>query len=135
MSISEAEPESTETESQNNLIWIDQSNDIPSVCTKDGSVKSDARTSLEDIDDVRKRLEKRKRRNPSKSLLPEDVSGTKRVRNTLAARRYRQRRQKEVEILDEKLQELQRELSSAKLETKWWQMEAQRWKELAEKKG
>jgi hypothetical protein len=84
---------------------------------------------------VRKRLEKRKRRNAPKTSPVEVASVTKRTRNTLAARRYRQRRQEEVEILDTKVRELEQEVAKAKLEAQWWQMEAQRWKEMAKRGG
>ena len=38
-----------------------------------------------------------------------------------------------MEILDTKVRELELELAKAKLEAKWWQMESQRWKEMAKK--
>lgn len=132
-SISEAEPESTDGYSQKNLIWIDQSNDVLLNGPEPGFSSSNPNSPLEDVKDVRRRLEKRKRRGSAKSHIREDCK-TKRVRNTMAARRYRQRRQEEVEILDKKVEELEDELSKTKLDTKWWQMEAQRWRELAEKR-
>lgn len=132
-SFSEGEPELTDVESQRKLIWIDQSHELSSYS---GRVNcSNGRSStLEDVDGVRKRLEKRKRRSSPKNLLSEDLHETKRLKNTIAARRYRERRQKEVEILDKKVKELEHELSTTKMETKWWQMEARRWQELAEKR-
>lgn len=132
-SFSEGEPVSTDAELQKKLIWIDQSHDLSSFSGQD-SRSNGTSSTLEDVNSVRKRLEKRKRRSSTKHLLSEDLCETKRVRNTVAARRYRQRRQKEVEILDKKVKELEHELSATKMETKWWQMEARRWQELAEKR-
>lgn len=130
-SILEDEPESNSIGSQKELIWIDQSNDVLSGrCHQ----SNDSSPCLEDIDGVRKRLEKRKRRSSTKNLRLEGTCETKRVRNTIAARRYRERRQKELEILDKKVKELEQDLNTSKMETKWWQMEAQRWRELAEKR-
>lgn len=132
-SFSEGEPEPTDVERQKKLIWIDQSHDLSSYSGL-GTRSNGPSSTLEDVDGVRMRLEKRKRRISTKNLLSEDLCETKRVRNTIAARRYRQRRQKEVEILDKKVKELEHELSTTKMETKWWQMEAQRWQKLAEKR-
>lgn len=133
-SFSEIEPESTEIESQKKLKWIDESNDILSNYSGLGIHPNDPSSSLEDVTGVRRRLEKRKRRNSTKHLQSEDMCETKRVKNTIAARRYREKRQKEVEILDKKVKELEHEVSTAKMETKWWQMEVRRWQELAEKR-
>lgn len=130
-SILEDEPESNSIGSQKELIWIDQSNEVLSgQCHR----SNDSSSCLEDIDGVRKRLEKRKRRSSTKNLQLEGTCETKRVRNTIAARRYRERRQKEVEILDKKVKELEQDLNTTKMEAKWWKMEAQRWQELAEKR-
>lgn len=130
-SILEDESEFNSVGSQKELIWIDQSNEVLS-----GQLhrSNDSSSCLEDIEGVRKRVEKRKRRSSTKNLRLEGTCETKRVRNTIAARRYRERRQKEVEILDKKVKELEQDLNTAKMETKWWQMEAQRWQELAEKR-
>ena len=111
-----------DSNSQSQLVWVDHSHDALA-----------AKTALDEVGSVRKRLEKRKRRNAPKSSPVEVSSVTKRTRNTLAARRYRQRRQEEVEILDTKVRELELELAKAKLEAKGWQMESQRWKEMAKK--
>lgn len=129
----EGEPELTDVEIQRKLIWIDQSHDLSSYSGRVNR-SNGPNTILEDVDGVRRRLEKRKRRSSPKNLLSEDLCETKRSRNTIAARKYRERRQKEVEILDKKVKELEHELSTTKMETKWWQMEAQRWQELAEKR-
>lgn len=88
-----------------------------------------------DLADVRKRLEKRKRRNGVKASPVDSSNVNKRTRNTLAARRYRQRRQQEVDVLDNKVKELEDELAKAKLEAQWWQMESKRWKEIADGKS
>lgn len=132
-SISEGEPELTDVELQRKLIWIDQSHDLSSFSGR-ANRSNGPNSKLEDVDGVRKRLEKRKRRSSPTNLLSEDSCETKRSRNTVAARRYRERRQKEVEILDKKVKELEHELSTTRMETKWWQMEARRWQELAEKR-
>ncbi|KNE01780.2 hypothetical protein QG37_01119 [Candidozyma auris] len=55
------------------------------------------------------------------------------MRNTLAARRYRERQRKDVEILDNRIKQIEEELNSARLEIMWWKMESQRWREEAEK--
>lgn len=111
-----------DSNSQSQLVWVDHSRDAMA-----------GKTAVDEVGSVRKRLEKRKRRNAPKSSPVEVSTVTKRTRNTLAARRYRQRRQEEVEILDTKVRELELELAKAKLEAKWWQMESQRWKEMAKK--
>lgn len=129
-SFSEDEPESTDVELHKKLIWIDESHDL----SRQNKLSNGPSSTLEDVDGVRRRIEKRKRRSSTKNLLSEDLCETKRVRNTIAARRYRQRRQKEVEILDKKVKDLEQELSTTRMETKWWQMEARRWQELAEKR-
>lgn len=72
-----------------------------------------------------------KRRRGLKKLTLDEENSTKRARNTLAARNYRQRRLEEVEVLSKKVKELE-ELSRSKLEATWWQMEARRWREYAE---
>lgn len=111
-----------DSNSQSQLVWVDHSRDAMA-----------AKTAVDEVGSVRKRLEKRKRRNAPKTSPVEVSTVTKRTRNTLAARRYRQRRQEEVEILDTKVRELEAELAKAKLEAKWWQMESQRWKEMAKR--
>jgi hypothetical protein len=63
---------------------------------------------------------------------PVNERAMKRMKNTLAARRYRQRRLEEVELLDKRVKELQEELSTARVEAKWWKMEARRWQEQAQ---
>ncbi|KAK9235604.1 hypothetical protein V1525DRAFT_409569 [Lipomyces kononenkoae] len=97
------------------------------------SNSANSKLHSDNVEAVRKRIEKRKRRN-GVNILPElsSESATKRSTNTLAARRYRQKRQEEVDVLDNRVKELEKELAMAKLETKWWQMEAQRWQKLAE---
>ncbi|RLV85508.1 hypothetical protein JA9_001509 [Meyerozyma sp. JA9] len=115
---------SSQRNSSQSLVWVDHSHDAMA-----------AKTAGDEVDSVRKRLEKRKRRNAPKTSPVEVASVTKRTRNTLAARRYRQRRQEEVEILDTKVRELEQEVAKAKLEAQWWQMEAQRWKEMAKRGG
>ncbi|CUM63888.1 uncharacterized protein PRCAT00001476001 [Priceomyces carsonii] len=118
-----------------NLVWIDQSGKFMLNSDDSSRNSSFSPSSINGITDVRRRLEKRKRRDYVKY----SVHGTKveqidrkRVKNTLAARRYRERRQKEVEILDERVRELEKELSSSLFEARWWKMEAQRWRELCE---
>ncbi|KAA8915893.1 hypothetical protein TRICI_001907 [Trichomonascus ciferrii] len=90
----------------------------------------------EQVREVRKRIEKRKRRAQPDIVTPpsEEGSDAKRAKNTIAARKYRQKRQQEVEVLDKRVKELEEQLTMAKVETKWWKMEAERWKSLAEDK-
>jgi hypothetical protein len=90
----------------------------------------------EQVREVRKRIEKRKRRAHPDIVTPpsEEGSDAKRTKNTLAARKYRQKRQQEVEVLDKRVKELEEQLTMAKVETKWWKMEAERWKNLAQDK-
>ncbi|KAL6024481.1 hypothetical protein ACNR91_001680 [Candidozyma auris] len=112
------------------LRWIDESKTFfpesnPSP-TQPGSVSSD------DVDKIRKRLRKRKHR-PSESGVKSIPANDKRMRNTLAARRYRERQRKDVEILDNRIKQIEEELNSARLEIMWWKMESQRWREEAEK--
>lgn len=106
---------------------------------------STSSSSPNDLEDVRKRIAKRKRRQKSAgsgsvhdSISPSDeaasdlVRNAKRIKNTLAARRYRRKRQEEIEVLDKRVKELEKELDKAKLEARWWKMEASRWRQLAE---
>lgn len=76
-----------------------------------------------DVEKVRKRLVKRKTR-PAKQQTALDQD-TKRQRNTLAARRYRERQQKDFEILDNRIKQLEKELADSKMETLWWKMKCQ----------
>lgn len=55
----------------------------------------------------------------------------KRRKNTLAARKYRQKNLEEKQLLAQKVTELEKQLDVARLEAKWWQMEADRWKQTA----
>lgn len=57
----------------------------------------------------------------------------KRMRNTMAARRYRERQRRDVEVLDSRIKQLEDELNKSKLEVMWWKMESKRWEEKAEK--
>ncbi|CAH6723892.1 hypothetical protein CLIB1444_22S00584 [[Candida] jaroonii] len=76
-----------------------------------------------EVEKVRKRLVKRKTR-PAKQQTALDQD-TKRQRNTLAARRYRERQQKDFEVLDNRIKQLEKELADSKLETLWWKMKCQ----------
>lgn len=91
----------------------------------------------EKVREVRKRMDKRKRRARPDIVTPPSEEGhdAKRSKNTMAARKYRQKRQQEVEVLDKRVKELEEQLTMAKVETKWWQMEAERWKSLAQDKN
>lgn len=95
-------------------------------------------TMFDDVHQVRKRIVRRKKRKAA-SIVPNEENNNendekdKRKRNTLAARKYRQRRIQEIEVLDNRVKELEQKLNTANLETKWWKMEAERWKELAKK--
>lgn len=84
------------------------------------------------LNSVRKRLEKRKFRPIEQAL--EVHKSDKKLRNTMAARRYRQRQRQDIELLDARIKQLELELVSAKLETRWWQMEAGRWESQAKNK-
>jgi hypothetical protein len=91
--------------------------------------------------DVQNRVEKRHRRLPAAHSIitpPEeegsDEQAMKRRKNTLAARKYRQRRQEETDVLAKRVTELEKELDVAKLEARWWKMEASRWQQMAQGK-
>lgn len=88
--------------------------------------------SNDDIDKVRKRLSKRKHR-PLELKPDQAPKSDKRMRNTLAARRYRERQRKDVEVLDSRIKQMEEELNKAKLEAMWWKMESKRWKEEVDK--
>lgn len=114
------------------LVWVE-----PTVSTK-GDFSPAVQNSSDGSDSkeiaaVRKRIEKRKSRATRKSE-DDKVAKLKQNRNTLAARRYRQKRQEEVEVLDKRVKELEKQLSDATLQAKWWEMEAQRWKSMVEEK-
>lgn len=113
--------------------WIDESKEICVNSSSSHSSLAYSETYLTGVEDVRKRLQKRRRRKGTKNMAPQSEESSKRLKNTIAARRYRERRQKEVEILDGKVEELESKLLEARLEAKWWKMEAQRWREFAEK--
>ncbi|KAK9454034.1 hypothetical protein V1511DRAFT_530754 [Dipodascopsis uninucleata] len=105
------------------------------------SSDSQSQSHFDDLELVRKRIEKRKRRSypnqtQDKSCLTldqVDQQAAKRMKNTLAARKYRQKREEEIEILDRRVKELEEKLSLSKVEVQWWKMEAERWQRLAEK--
>lgn len=112
------------------LKWVDESRGL-FVETKpvDTSAK---RVSPDDIDIVRKRLKKRRSR-PHELSDVAVLAADKRARNTLAARRYRERQRKDIDILDARVKQLEEELNSAKLEIMRWKMESERWKDEAER--
>lgn len=85
------------------------------------------------LESVRKRLEKRKFR-PIEMPAEVQKKSDKKLRNTMAARRYRQRQRHDIEVLDARIKQLEEELVGAKLEAKWWQMEANRWESQAKDK-
>lgn len=108
------------------LRWVEpNSTNISSTNTPSFSMglNSDALSAR----DVRRSIEKRRKTKVYKNL-QSDVSNS----NALAARKYREKRKKEVDVLLDRIQELEESLSTANLETKWWKMEAQRWKDAAE---
>lgn len=111
------------------LTWIDQSTDFSSEM-KSGNGPGE---NLKDVEDVRKRLKKRTRREFISNTDQINENKSKRLKNTLAARRYRERQRKEVEILDSGIKKLELELSNTKMELMWWKMEAEKWRELAQR--
>lgn len=90
-------------------------------------------TENSDVEQVRSRLKRRSNR-PAKagSANGED---SRRMRNTMAARRYRERQRKDVEVLDARIRQMEEELRNAKVEIMWWKMESTRWKEEAQRKS
>lgn len=107
--------------------WVDQTNDF-----KVESSPEEKPAPVAEVEVVRSRIKKRKNRPQDSS---ESLGGdSKRVRNTLAARRYRERQRKDVEVLDARVRQVEQELNQAKLEIMWWKMESARWKEEAEKR-
>ena len=58
----------------------------------------------------------------------EDATAVKRARNTLAARRYRQKRVERLEELELLLEEAEREKERWKEEALRWRMESEKWR-------
>ncbi|KAF3985229.1 hypothetical protein FT663_05382 [Candidozyma haemuli var. vulneris] len=124
------ESSSSENDTPSQLRWIDESKEyFPEIKQ---APKMPKNVSSDDIDKVRKRLSKRKHR-PLEVKAEAVPMSDKRTRNTLAARRYRERQRKDVEVLDSRIKQIEEELNNAKLEIMWWKMESKRWKEEAEK--
>lgn len=117
---------STSPPAQKTLRWVE-----PNSATCSGrSTHSSSLAARDDAlsaRDVRRSIEKRRKTKVYKNL-QSDVSNS----NALAARKYREKRKKEVDVLLDRIQELEESLSTANLESKWWKMEAQRWKDAAE---
>lgn len=97
------------------------------------------KSMFNDVEEVRKRMFKRKRRNIVSTQLisgdnnNETVSKGEKIRkNTLAARRYRQRQAQEIETFDKRMKELEAKFALATEETKRWKLEAEYWKNIAE---
>lgn len=84
-----------------------------------------------DLEEIRKRHLK-KRSKPVEEIPKSRID--KRAKNTLAARKYRERQRKDFEALDSRVKQLEQELALSKLETAWWKMESERWKNEATKK-
>lgn len=115
---------------RNELVWIDHS--VEDFSKDDDSRSNTGDSSSGEVDQIRRRIEKRKKRQYYQSRNLNTLNEhDKRARNTLAARKYRERRQKELDVLDKRVKALENELESAKLEAKWWKMEASRWQEYA----
>lgn len=115
---------------RNELVWIDHS--VEDFSKDDDSRSNTGDSSSGEVDQIRRRIEKRKKRQYYQSRSLNTLSQhDKRARNTLAARKYRERRQKELDVLDQRVKALENELESARLEAKWWKMEASRWQECA----
>ncbi|CCE78567.1 Piso0_001194 [Millerozyma farinosa CBS 7064] len=112
------------------LVWIDHS--VEDFSKDDDSRSNTGDSSSGEVDEIRRRIEKRKKRHYYQSRNLNTLNQhDKRARNTLAARKYRERRQKELDVLDKRVKALENELESAKLEAKWWKMEASRWQAYA----
>lgn len=94
------------------------------------------KSMFNDVEEVRKRMFKRKRRNIVSTQLMSDnekvTKGEKIRKNTLAARRYRQRQAQEIETFDKRMKELEDKFALATEETKKWKLEAEYWKNIAE---
>lgn len=70
-------------------------------------------------------------RSTSPSLIlatTDDAAAVKRARNTLAARRYRQKRVERLEELEVLLEEAEREKERWKEEAVSWRMESEKWR-------
>lgn len=89
-------------------------------------------TACGDVEEVRLRIKRRNNR-PTKTE-SKTAENSRRMRNTMAARRYRERQRKDVEVLDERIKQVEEELRNAKLEILWWKMESNKWKEEAQRK-
>lgn len=108
-----------------NLKWVNESETFfPAKKRK----KSKAQP-VGEVELIRSRLKKRQVRPREQEDVVE--SDTKRGRNTLAARRYRERQRKDVEVLDARIRQIEEELNKARLEAMWWKAESSRWKEEA----
>lgn len=94
------------------------------------------KSMFNDVEEVRKRMFKRKRRNIVSTQLMSDnekvTKGEKIRKNTLAARRYRQRQAQEIETFDKRMKELEEKFALVSEETKKWKLEAEYWKNIAE---
>ncbi|EGV62635.1 hypothetical protein CANTEDRAFT_115182 [Yamadazyma tenuis ATCC 10573] len=77
---------------------------------------------------------RKRKRGPVDDVSESSEADVKRVKNTMAARRYRERQRKDVEILDARIKQLEEELATSRLEVVWWKMEAEKWRSQAEKK-
>lgn len=122
------EPSSSENSTSPQLRWVDESKEFFSESRPEPQLS----VSSDDIDKVRKRITKRKCR-PLEMKLDQAPKSDKRMRNTMAARRYRERQRRDVEVLDSRVKQLEEELNKSKLEVMWWKMESKRWEEKAER--
>lgn len=114
------------------LKWVDQSSEFYAPKLDILPQTEEKPAPVAEVEGVRSRIKKRK--NRSQESGSESLGGnTKRIRNTLAARRYRERQRKDVEVLDARVRQVEHELSQAKLEIMWWKMESSRWKEEVER--
>lgn len=95
-------------------------------------VKKENRETNGDVEKVRTRIKRRNNR-PIKTESKSN-NDSRRMRNTMAARRYRERQRKDVEVLDARIRQVEEELRSAKLEMMWWKLESAKWKEEAQRK-
>lgn len=93
--------------------------------------KKNRETEYGDVENVRTRIKRRNNR-PNK-VESKSNNDTRRMRNTMAARRYRERQRSDLEVLDARIRQVEEELRSAKLEIKWWKMESTKWKEEAQR--
>lgn len=125
----EATPQSEPSTSQTVYKWVDETSEYYPLMKRAALAEM---LDASEVELVRSRLKRRKNRPVEANLEGFEVD-SKRTRNTLAARRYRERQRKDVEVLDARIRQVEQELRNAKQELKRWKTEALKWKEQVQK--